>query len=98
MCRWTLTRRRVRVEIFFEIATLDISTPLAPVLDGDSAIFSTTMMVDFSPAVDRRVTRHRCAMPHRLAGIRPDGRSVLDRRCTGRGRCMCRWQGVRILR
>jgi hypothetical protein len=97
-CGWTLMRRRVRVKIFFKIAALDISMPLALVLDGDSAIFSTAMIVDFSPEVSRRVTRHRCAMPHHLAGIWPDGRSILDRRRMGCGRRMCRWRGVRILR
>jgi hypothetical protein len=97
-CGWTLMRRRVRVKIFFKIAALDISTPLALGLDGDSTIFSITAIVDFSPEVDRRVTRHQCAMPHRLAGIWPDGRSVLDRWRMGCGRRMCRWRGVRILR
>jgi hypothetical protein len=97
-CGWTLIRRCVRVEIFYKIAALDISTPLALALDGDSAIFSTTATVDFSPEVGRRVTRHRCVMPHRLAGIWPDGRSVLDRRRTGCRRRMCHWRGVRILR
>jgi hypothetical protein len=87
----------VRVEIFFKIAALDISTPLAPALDGDSTIFSTPATVDFGPEVDRRVTCHRCAVPRRLAGIWPDEWCVLDRRRTGCGRCMCRW-GVRILR
>jgi hypothetical protein len=94
---WTLMRRRVRVEIFFKIAALDISMPLALALDGDSAIFSTAATVDFSPEVGRCVTHHRCTMPHRLVGIWPDGRSVLDRRRTGCGRRMCRWRGVRIL-
>jgi hypothetical protein len=97
-CGWTLMRRCVRVKIFFKIAALDISTPLTLALDGDSAIFCTAATVDFSPEVDRRVTRHRCTMPHRLAGIWPDGRSVIDRRRTGCGRRMCRWRGVRILR
>jgi hypothetical protein len=96
-CGWTLMRRRVRVEIFFKIAALDISTPLALALDGDSTIFSTTVTVDFSPEVGRHVTHHRCMMPHRLASIWPDGRSVLDRRRTSYGRRMCRWRGVRIL-
>jgi hypothetical protein len=96
-CGWTPTRWRVRVKIFFKIATLDISMPLAPALDGDSAIFPTAVTVDFSPEVGLRVTCHWRAVPRCLAGIWPDGRRVLDRRCTGYGRRMCRW-GVRILR
>jgi hypothetical protein len=87
----------LRVEIFFKIAALNISTPLASALDGDSAIFFTTAMVDFGHEVGRRVTCYRCAVPRRLAGIWPDGWSTLDRRRTGCGRRMCRW-GVRILR
>jgi hypothetical protein len=97
-CGWTLMRRRVRVEIFFKIAALDISTPLALALDGDSAIFSTAATVDFSPEVGRRVTRHRCMMSHRLAGIWPNRRSVLDRQRMGCRWRMCHWRGVRILR
>jgi hypothetical protein len=87
----------VRVKIFFKIAALDIPTPLASALDGDSAIFSTTATVDFGPEVSRRVTCHRRAVPRRLAGIWPDGWSTLDRRRTGCGRHMCHC-GVRMLR
>jgi hypothetical protein len=39
-------RRRVGVKIFFKIAGLDISTPLALALDGDSAIFSTSEVTE----------------------------------------------------
>jgi hypothetical protein len=81
----------VRVEIFFKIATLDIPTPLASMLDGDSVIFSTTAMVDFSPEVGRRVTCHQRAVPRHLEGIWPDGWSALDRRRTSCGRRMCHW-------
>jgi hypothetical protein len=87
----------VRVKIFFKIAALDIPTPLASALDGDSAIFSTTVTVDFGPEVGRRETCHRRAAPRRLAGIWPDGWSALDRRITGCERSMRRC-GVRVLR
>jgi hypothetical protein len=87
----------LRVEIFFKIAALNIPTPLASALDGDSAIFSTTATIDFGPEVGRRVTCHRCAVPRRLAGIWPDGWSVLDRRRTGCGHSMRRC-GVRMPR
>jgi hypothetical protein len=87
----------LRVEIFFKIVALNIPTPLASALDGDSAIFSTTAMVDFGPEVGRRITYHRRAVPRRLAGIWPDGWSVLDKRHTGYGRSMRRC-GVRMLR
>jgi hypothetical protein len=80
----------LRVEIFFKIAALNIPTPLASALDGDSAIFSTTATVDFVPEVDRRVTCHRRGVPCRLAGIWPKGWSVLDRRRMGYGRSMRR--------
>jgi hypothetical protein len=87
----------VRVEIFFKIVALDIPTPLASALDGDSAIFSTTATFDFSPEVSRHVTCHRRAVPRHLAGIWPDGWSALDRRRTGCGHSM-RHCGVRMLR
>jgi hypothetical protein len=87
----------LRVEIFFKIAALDIPTPLASALDGDSAIFSTTVMVDFGPEVGRRVTCHRRVVPRRLAGICPDGWSAVDRRRTGCG-CSMRRCGMRMLR
>jgi hypothetical protein len=87
----------VRVEIFFKIAALDIPTPLASALDGDLAIFSTTTTVDFDPEVGRRETCHRRAASRRLAGIWPDGWSVLDRRITGCG-CSMRRCGVRVQR
>jgi hypothetical protein len=80
----------------FKIAALDVQTPLASALDGDSAIFSTTATVDFGPEVGRRVTCHRRAVPRRLVGIWPDGWSALDRRRTGYGRSMRRC-GVRVL-
>jgi hypothetical protein len=87
----------LRVEIFFKIAALNIPTPLASALDGDSAIFSTTATVDFGPEVGRRVICHRRAVPRRLAGIWPDRWSLLDRRHMGCGRSMRRC-GVRMSR
>jgi hypothetical protein len=39
----------MQVEVFLEIATLDISTPLAVALDGGAAVFPTSMAVDFLP-------------------------------------------------
>jgi hypothetical protein len=85
----------LRVKIFFKIAALNIPTPLASALDGDSAIFSTTATVDFGPEVGHRVTCHRRAVPRCLAGIWPDGWSVLGRWRTGCGRSMRRC-GVRM--
>jgi hypothetical protein len=87
----------LRVEILFKITALNIPTPLASALDGDSAIFSTMATVDFGPEVGRRVTCHRRAVPRRLAGIWPDGWSVLDRRHTSYGRSMRRC-GMRMPR
>jgi hypothetical protein len=87
----------LRVKIFFKIAALNIPTPLASALDGDSAIFSTMATVDFGPEVGRRVTCHRRAVSRRLAGIWPDGWSMLDQRRTGCG-CSMRRCGVRMPR
>jgi hypothetical protein len=74
-----------------KIAALNIPTPLASALDGNSAIFSTTATIDFGPEVGRR------AVPRRLAGIWPDGWSVLDRQRTSCGHSMRRC-GVRMPR
>jgi hypothetical protein len=87
----------LRVEIFFKIVTLDIPTPLVSALDGDSAIFSTTVTVDFGPEVGHRVTCHQRAVSRCLAGIWPNGWSAVDRRRTGCGRSMRRC-GVKMLR
>jgi hypothetical protein len=40
---------------------LDILPPLAVALDGDAAIFPTTMAIDFFPEVYRCVAHHWCA-------------------------------------
>jgi hypothetical protein len=53
------------VEVFLEVATLDILMPLMMALDGGATVFPTTTTVDFLPEVCRRVARHRWAMLHR---------------------------------
>jgi hypothetical protein len=49
MCDLAPTHWCMQVEVFLEIATLDISTPLAVALDGGAAVFPTSMAVDFLP-------------------------------------------------
>jgi hypothetical protein len=49
----------MQVEVFLEVATLDISTPLAVALNGSAAVFPTTSVVDFLPEVRHRVACHR---------------------------------------
>jgi hypothetical protein len=69
MCDWTPMCWCMCVEVFLEVATLDISPPLAVALDGGTAIFSTMTTVDFFPEVCRRVAHHRCAALCRRAHI-----------------------------
>jgi hypothetical protein len=49
MCDLAPTHWCMQVEVFLEIATLDISTPLAVALDGGAVVFPTSMAVDFLP-------------------------------------------------
>jgi hypothetical protein len=52
----------MQVKVFLEVETLDISTPLAVVLNGGVAVFPTTLAVDFLPEVHRRVACHQHRM------------------------------------
>jgi hypothetical protein len=53
----------MQVEVFLEVATLDISTPLTVALDGGATIFPTSTVVDFLPKVRHLVAGHRRAVP-----------------------------------
>jgi hypothetical protein len=57
----------MQVEVSLEVATLDISTPLAVVLDGGATVFLTSTAVDFLPEVCRLVAGHWRAVLHRRA-------------------------------
>jgi hypothetical protein len=59
MCDLARTHWCMQVEVFLEIATLDISMPIAVVLDGGATVFPTSMTVDFLPEVRRLVAGHR---------------------------------------
>jgi hypothetical protein len=59
----------MQVEVFHEIATLNISMPLIVVLDGGATVFPTTSAVDFLLDVRHHVACHRCAMLHRRERI-----------------------------
>jgi hypothetical protein len=59
MCNLAPTHWRMQVELFLEVATLDILTPLTVALDAGATVFSTSMVVDFLPEVRRRVAGHR---------------------------------------
>jgi hypothetical protein len=39
----------MQVEVFLELATLDISTPLTVVLDGGAGVWPTSTAIDFLP-------------------------------------------------
>jgi hypothetical protein len=96
-CGWTPTYWRVRVEIFLEVAALDILTPLTLVLDGDAAVFPTMMAVDFSPEADRCVALHWCTMLRRWVGIWLKWRSTRNGWCTSHRWHACHRHGARIL-
>jgi hypothetical protein len=52
----------MQVEVSLEVATLDVSTPLAVALDGGATVLPTSMVVDFLPEVRRLVAIHRRAV------------------------------------
>jgi hypothetical protein len=56
------------VELFLEVAALDISTPFVQALNGDAAVFTTTTVIDFSPKVGRHISHHWCTCHGRYVG------------------------------
>jgi hypothetical protein len=62
MCSLARTRWCMQVEVSFEVATLDVSTPLAVALDGGATVLPTSTVVDLLPKVRRPVTGHRRAV------------------------------------
>jgi hypothetical protein len=67
MCDLARTHWSMQVEVFFEVATLVISTTLAVMLDGGTTVFPTSTAVDFLPEVHRLVASHRRAVLRRRA-------------------------------
>jgi hypothetical protein len=67
MCDLAPTHWCMQVEVFLEVAMLDISTPLVVALDGSATVFPTSTVVDFLPEVRRRVAGHRRAVLRRRA-------------------------------
>jgi hypothetical protein len=59
MCDLARTHWCMQVEDSLEVATLNVSTPLAVVLDGGATILPSSMAVDFLPEVRRLVAGHR---------------------------------------
>jgi hypothetical protein len=49
----------MQVKVSFEVATLDVSTPLVVALDGGATVLPTSMVVDLLPEVHRPVAGHR---------------------------------------
>jgi hypothetical protein len=62
MCDLARTHWCIQAEVFFEVATLDISTPLAVALDGGAIVFPTLTVVDFLPEVRHLIAGHRHAV------------------------------------
>jgi hypothetical protein len=70
----------MQVEVFLEVATLDISMPLMVALDGGAVVFITTVAVDFLPEVHHCVACHQCVMLRRC--LRHEWRAPLTERAT----------------
>jgi hypothetical protein len=51
MCDLARTHWCMQVEVSLEVATLDVSMPLAVVLDGGAIVLPTSTAVDFLPEV-----------------------------------------------
>jgi hypothetical protein len=62
MCSLARTHWCMQVEVSLEVATLDVSTPLAVALDGGATVLPTSTTVDLLPEVRRLVAGHRRAV------------------------------------
>jgi hypothetical protein len=67
MCSLARTHWCMQVEVSLEVATLEVSTPLAVVLDGGATVLPTSKAVYLLPEVRRPVAGHRCAVLCRRA-------------------------------
>jgi hypothetical protein len=59
MCNLACTHWCMQVEVFLEVVTLDVSTPLTVALDGGATVLPTSMTVDLLPEVRHLVASHR---------------------------------------
>jgi hypothetical protein len=59
MCDLARTHWCMQVEVFLEVTTLDMSTPLTVSLDGGVTVFPTSTVVDFLSEVRRLIAGHR---------------------------------------
>jgi hypothetical protein len=62
MCNLACTRWCMQVEVFLEVVTLDVSTPLTVALDGGATVLPTSTAVDLLPEVHRSVAGHQRAV------------------------------------
>jgi hypothetical protein len=106
MCDLALTHWCMQVEVFLEVATLDILTPLVVALDGGVTVFPTSTAVDFLPEVHHLVAGHRHAVLRKWALIwqhrgacATDGTHTADekRDCCTDGWRRLSWCGVLIV-
>jgi hypothetical protein len=67
MCDLVRTRWCMQAEVSLEVATLDVSVPLAVTLDGGVTVLLTSMAVDLLPEVCRLVAAHRRTVLRRRA-------------------------------
>jgi hypothetical protein len=67
MCDLACTRWCMQVEVSLEVATLDVSTPLAVAHDGCVTVLPTSTVVDLLPEVHCLVDGHQRAVLHRRA-------------------------------
>jgi hypothetical protein len=51
MCDLARTHWCMQVEVSLKVASLDVSTPLAVVLDGATTVLPTSTIVDYLPEV-----------------------------------------------
>jgi hypothetical protein len=70
MCDWTPMCWCMCVKVYLGVATLDISPPLTVALDGGTAIFPTTTVIDFFPEVRHRLAHHWCMVLYQRARTR----------------------------
>jgi hypothetical protein len=84
MCSLARTRWCMQVEVSLKVATLDVSTSLAVVLDGGVTVLPTSTVVDLLPEVHRPVAGHRRVVLHRQARTWQPQRRLRHRRRTHR--------------
>jgi hypothetical protein len=82
MCSLARNRWCMQVEVSFEVAILDVLTPLAVALDGGVTVLPTSTAVDLLPEVRCPVAGHRRMMLCRRACTWQPRGCLRHRRCT----------------